>query len=296
MPCYYLLDAWQREDGSITFTEKGAIKRQLQLPCGQCIGCRLRRSRDWAIRVMHESQMHEANSFVTLTYDDENLKSPSLIYRHFQLWMKRLRKSRPGQTIKYYMAGEYGEELGRPHFHACLFNVWFADREPLKRMPGGHWLYRSTELENLWTKGFSSVGDLTEESAAYVARYCIKKITGRNARDHYEIINPETGEITDREPEFNRMSLKPAIASNWFKKYQGDVFDNDYVILNGKKQRPPKYYDRLYAKANAFAAEHIKYLREKEAEQHSANNTLARLAARETVDLARANLSKRRLK
>ncbi|MEO5355656.1 MAG: hypothetical protein H7835_21005, partial [Magnetococcus sp. XQGC-1] len=93
---------------------------------GQCVGCRLERSRQWAIRVMHEASQHEHNCFITLTYNDDNLPANgSLNYRHFQNFMKRLRKYYVEFTVRFYMCGEYGENFARPHYHACIFAIMF---------------------------------------------------------------------------------------------------------------------------------------------------------------------------
>lgn len=92
MACFYPLAAWQTDDGDIVFKERGAIKRALTLPCGQCVGCRLERSRQWAVRCMHEASLYDQNAFVTLTYDQDHLpESGSLRYRDFQLFCKRAR-------------------------------------------------------------------------------------------------------------------------------------------------------------------------------------------------------------
>ena len=191
MPCYHPLSAFQCVDGSIVFYEskRHDTVKSLFLPCGQCVGCRLERSRQWAIRCMHEAQMHEKNCFITLTYDDAHLPGDrSLHYRDFQLFIKRLRKRYPGRRIRYYMAGEYGENFGRPHWHACLFGIDFDDKSLWKRTSANSLLYRSADLELLWPFGYSSIGDVTFESAAYVARYIMKKVTGKNADQHYQEI------------------------------------------------------------------------------------------------------------
>ena len=127
MPCFHPLDAWQCSNGDVVFTDNLArndVIRRLALPCGRCVGCRLERSRQWAVRCMHEASMHMFNSFVTLTYDDDHLPEyNSLNYKHFQDFMKRLRKSHNG--VRFYMCGEYGEDFSRPHYHALLFNCFF---------------------------------------------------------------------------------------------------------------------------------------------------------------------------
>ena len=99
VPCFHPLDAWQCSNGDVVFTDNLArndVIRRLSLPCGRCVGCRLERSRQWAVRCMHEASMHMFNSFVTLTYDDHLPEYNSLNYKHFQDFMKRLRKSHNG--------------------------------------------------------------------------------------------------------------------------------------------------------------------------------------------------------
>lgn len=236
---------------------------------------------------MHESTMHPFNSFVTLTYNDDNLPPDgSLHYADFQLFMKRLR-SAFGGGIRFYMCGEYGENTFRPHFHACLFNCFFPDRQYLSLLDSGSKIYRSPALEALWPHGFSSIGDVTFESAAYVARYICKKITGPSADAHYSRVDFSTGEIYHVTPEFSRMSLKPGIGATWFAKYHADVFDRDYVIVRGAKSKPPRYYDNLLKARPGFMSDYIEFLRTERAHDRAEDNTPQRLADRELVTKAR---------
>lgn len=298
MPCYHPLSAFQCADGSIVFYEskRHDTVKSLSLPCGQCVGCRLERSRQWAIRCMHEAQMHTQNCFITLTYDDAHLPSDrSLHYRDFQLFIKRLRKRYPGRRIRYYMAGEYGENFGRPHWHACIFGLDFDDKKLWKRTSANSLLYRSADLELLWPFGYSSIGDVTFESAAYVARYIMKKVIGKNAAEHYQEIDPDTGEITNRTPEFTKMSLKPGIGYEWYKQYTSDVYPHDYVVVRGKKVKPPKYYDKKYKIDNPYEFDELLYIREKSAKLRHEDNTLERLAVKEQVTKAKLQRLKRNL-
>lgn len=276
------------------FAERGKILRELTLPCGQCIGCKLRRSVEWAMRCMHERQMHDDSCFVTLTYRPEDLPlQGQLVYRHFQLFMKRLRKQRG--SVRFFMAGEYGGLYGRPHFHALLFGTDFLDRVPYKRMASGSWLYTSAVLDKLWGGGFSSVGDVTFESAAYVARYCTKKITGRAAESHYERVDESSGEIYQLEPEFAGMSLKPGIGETWYRKYMAEVLCRDAVIVNGVAVKPPRYYDRLLSTLNLEEKEWIDFQRGLKARELGDDYTPDRLRVREQVARARLSFSKRTL-
>jgi hypothetical protein len=238
-------------DGSVKFVSrsKKGVDGSLELPCGQCIGCRLERSRQWAMRCLHESSLYEDNSFITLTYDESNLPAGgSLNYPDFQRFMKRLRKNSK-RPVRFYMGGEYGESTLRPHFHACLFGFDFSDKVYFRKSASGEKIYTSKFLESLWPFGLSSIGNVTFQSAAYIARYCVQKVTGDAADLHYscpEFVD-EDGVIRNSVvPEFNHMSLKPGIGAKWLEKYQTDVFPRDYVVINGVKTKPPKYYDVLF--------------------------------------------------
>lgn len=214
---------------------------QLTLPCGQCIGCRLERSRQWAMRCVHEASLYERNCFLTLTYDDQHIPpGGSLNKKDFQDFMKRLRKA-VGSGVRYFHCGEYGEKLGRPHYHACLFNYDFPDKKLWKKSEGGD-LYVSDMLTELWGSGYCILGAVTFDSAAYVARYITKKITGASAESHYQ------GKL----PEYTTMSRggrkrgQGGIGLGWYQKFKTDCYPSDSVIMRGKEMRPPKYYDNKY--------------------------------------------------
>jgi len=265
---------------------------EFKLPCGRCIGCRLERSRQWAIRCVHEASLYERNAFITLTFSPEHLpKSGSLDKRDFQLFMKRLRK-RFGSGVRYFHCGEYGEKMGRPHYHACLFNFDFDDRE-LWRVRDGVKLYKSKALSELWPFGFSTIGDVTFESAAYVARYVTKKISGPVADDHYWRYDPKSGECYDLLPEYITMSRRPGIGRPWIEKYQGDVYPHDRVVLRGREMRPPKFYDSIFELDNPEGMEDIKFQREKKSKLQASDGEYSRLRTRERLQEIRLKCLKR---
>lgn len=289
MACYHPLAAYKL-GGQVHFgVPISSVAQTLQLPCGQCLGCRLERSRQWATRIMFESQLHDASTFITLTYSPENLPNPpSLDYRHFQLFMKRLRKALG--PLRYFAVGEYGADHFRPHFHACLFGTDFPDRQLHSRTRAGHNLYRSATLERAWPFGYSSCAELTFDSAAYVARYSLKKVNGDRAEDHYRWYDPDTGEVTQLQPEFARMSLKPGIGGRWFELYSSDVYDgHDYVVVNGRKCRPPRYFDKLLERTDPDRYAEVKAAREATGKKMAHENTPERLAVREAVREAALN-------
>lgn len=292
MACYHPLRAFRTAGGSIVFVERGDIVQTLDLPCGQCIGCRLERSRKWAMRCLHESKMHERNVFITLTYDDGNLPSDgSLNYRHFQLFMKSLRRT--VGKVRFFMCGEYGELNKRPHYHALLFGVDFDDKVLWQKTSAGSMIYRSALLERLWPRGHSSIGDVTFESAAYCARYVMKKVTGHRSEESYRNVNVLTGEVYQIEPEFCRMSLKPGIGATWLEKYRDDVYPNDYVVVNGVKCKPPRYYDKRIEHLDMI--DDVKYSRYLDGRRLMHDNTDDRLVVKERVLNARIKSLKRSL-
>lgn len=284
MPCYSPLKGYRsrhvNESGkrSIVFSAKeGYLDLPVEVACGQCIGCRLERSRQWAIRCVHEASLHTENCFITLTYDNEHLPSDgSLKVEDFQKFMKRLRKHFNGTTIRYYHCGEYGDRTNRPHYHALLFGIDFADKVLFRISPSGEKLYRSPTLERLWPYGYSTIGNVTFESAAYVARYIMKKVTGEKAEEHYQ----------GRTPEYTTMSRRPGIAAGWYEKFKNDVYPRDEVIMRGRPMRPPKFYDRLYEIDDEVGYELVKARRKAEAKKYADNQTPERLRVREAVKKA----------
>lgn len=220
--------------------------------------------------------MHDQNSFLTLTYNNDNLpESGSLVKRDFQLFVKRLRKQLEPKQIRFFACGEYGDKFMRPHYHMCLFGHDFDDKEVCRfdnhRTTGtwnkghDHTLYKSATLADIWGKGFCSIGDLTFETAAYVARYVTKKITG-SSPEAVQKFEERYGQ--DKIPEFALMSRRPGIGATWFSKYSGDVFPKDFVTVNGTRFKTPRYYDHLAAKEDPHAFLLIK-------EERIANSTVA---------------------
>lgn len=283
---------------SIVFRRsEGFSDLPLEVPCGQCTGCRLERSRQWAMRCVHEAAMHKRSVFLTLTYDNEHLPADrSLEYRDFQLFQKRLLvhmdRKHNHHGIRFYMCGEYGEQFGRPHYHSITFNCHFPDQRAWKR-ERENTLYTSETLTGLWGNGHASIGSVTFQSAAYVSRYIMKKVTGDLAADHYEWMDPETGEFHQRRPEFTQMSRRPGIGGAWFDKFKDDVFPNDFVLLNGKKLTPPRFYTNQYEILYPEEVALIKADRRKRGLLRASDNTPARLRVKAEVRDARLKQLKR---
>lgn len=268
------------------------------ISCGQCIGCRLERSRQWAVRGLHEAQCHDFSSFVTLTYDDEFIPvDHSLRYVDFQLFMKRLRaRYCERQRIRFFMCGEYGEVTSRPHYHACLFGVHFDDRVHFKRMRSGFSIYTSKILSELWPFGHCSIGDVSFETVAYIARYIVKKRFGdvANEHSHYRYVD-DYGEVHYREPEFTHMSLKPGIGALWYAKYSEEVYPRDEVIIRGKRMKPPKYYDNLLEASDLGSFEFLQFERYKKGLILAEDSTPDRLLVKEACQRAALAFKRRTL-
>lgn len=303
MPCFSPLTGYRSRDISsngkrkIVFDITKALDiTEVTLPCGQCIGCRLERSRQWAMRCVHEAQCHSDNCFITLTYSDDYLPlNGSLDLSHFQKFMKRLRFKYSPKLIRFFHCGEYGDLNRRPHYHACLFGHDFDDKILWSIDKDSNRLYISKILSDLWGKGYCTVGSLTFETAAYTARYILKKVTGDLADDHYLNIDPVTGECHKLLPEYTTMSRRPGIAKAWYDNFKSEVFPSDFVVLNGIKMMPPKFYDTLLEVENPFLFDQIKSDRVEKAELRSEDQTSERLYVREQVKLAQVSLLKRKL-
>lgn len=260
------------------------------MPCKQCHGCRLRKSAEWAARCMHERSLHDSASFLTLTYKPERLPANgSLVMRHYQLFMKSLREKFDNVRIRFYHSGEYGDKLYRPHYHALIFGFDFPDKVYWKTHNGNP-LYLSPSLQKLWKLGYSSIGNVTFKSAAYVARYAMKKINGLRKEEHYRRIDPVTGKSYQLAQEYSTMSRKPGIAKRWIEKYFGDVYPHDYVIVDGRKMKPPSFYDSYYEMLSPDDYVELKLKRKELLLKHIANNTPERMIVREKCERARTSL------
>lgn len=197
---------------------------------------------------MHEAQMHEQNSFITLTYDDEHLGDNKLHYSDFQRFMKDLRQELDYAGIQHQIGfiavGEYGAKTKRKHWHACLFG-WspeihptFKDFTPKYKYTTelGHKVYTSPFLQELWPYGASEYGTVTLQSASYVARYSAKKLVHGNDQDH------------ELHPIF-KASSKYAIGRKFLEKYYDSIFNLGAIALeNGETCAIPRYYEKWLKK------------------------------------------------
>lgn len=319
MACFYPLKASRaleaNESGkrSLVFDPKNALVEgsSMKLPCGQCRGCRADRAREWAIRCGHEARMHSASCFITLTYDEDHVpRSFSVDLAHWQKFMRRLRKRSDVPRIRFYACGEYGDDNLRPHYHALIFGFDFPDKVRWANR-NGNWTFKSKMLEELWPYGMCEIGAVTHQSAGYVARYVQKKMNGPVADDHYTRISPIDGEVYRVASEFATMSVKPGIGATWYERFKSDAFPSDFIVVDGRKMRPPRFYMRKLAAEAALdppeaqpgrilsaaksADELIKRKRKRAAITPEArwNATPARLRVREVCLAARMSRLKR---
>lgn len=240
MACLAPLQGYRSGSGGFTASSsKSPSGVPMTISCGHCIQCRIRRSAEWALRISHEASEYSENTFLTLTYAPEHFPSDgSISIRAVQLFMKRLRKFICPRRVRFFAVGEYGELFGRPHYHVLLFGYSFPDRVPSRRTRFGR-AWRSASLEALWPFGRCELGSLSWHSASYVARYCIKKITGPLAEAHYGGLLPE----------FQLSSSRPGIGEAWASRNLDALFAAGGVELKGRMLPIPKYYRQLLSDA-----------------------------------------------
>ena len=315
MPCRKPLEAVRRPGQKPIIYKAGRRPKTLaegyealELPCGQCRGCRLEESRIWGARIAHEAayiweEFNLPSTMITLTYDEKHLPMyGSLVPKHLQDFFKRFRErlSRNAEPakIRYYASGEYGTTcpkhnvsncpicgpIQRPHYHAIVLGWGFPDRHCIGYREGFP-VYESQQLGQLWDKGFHEIGSCSFESAAYVARYVMKKQTGKAAETHYQRCDPWTTQWHDVEPEFAIMSTghtckehrgmeyqvdcpkcSRGIGYNWAVKYMGDLYPKDELPIPGRGVYgvPPAFYDEIYDRQDGSVLADIKDKRRRE--------------------------------
>lgn len=290
MPCAKPLTGYRPANGGpISFNRplKGQADvdyTKITIPCGQCILCRIEHARQWAVRITHEAQLHPTNAFITLTYNDKHLPPyGSLQYADLQKFWKRARKEIG--KLRYFAVGEYGDQTDRPHYHACVFGHDFsANRTILRSKPTLLWT--NPVLEALWPWGNVSVGALTYETAQYTAAYVTKKLSGKK---RYVRLDEETGELVPLEQPRALMSRYPAIGNDWLMQWGKHAYTHDYVIVQGKRHKPPKYYDRWLGEVDKPKLEEVKAKRKLKAKPTSEGVARARAQAAR----ARAKMKKK---
>lgn len=260
--------AYKKTNGQYTMAAIGdnaPLQGTVTVPCGQCMPCRVKKSQEWTVRMMHESYEHKENCFITLTYDDEHLpENNTLIPEHPKKFMKALRQivqRQGGNKFRNLYAGEYGEESERAHYHACLFGYWPKDAVLYKTTPQGNRLYTSETLNKAWgNKGFVTVGEFNSTTAQYVAKYITKSMLGKHA-EAYNRTDPESGEIIKRHPPFQRSSRMPGLGFTFFEKNKNQLYALDFTVIDGNQRSIPKYYDRKFRKEDKAQFDAVKQKR-----------------------------------
>lgn len=278
------------------------------------MGCKLRRSQDWATRAQHEAEQYERNCFLTLTFSDEGLdyrelktgKHPyDLDVRDWQLFAKRLRQAMarddrktrkamglpkaPPPKLRFFHVGEYGENGLRPHYHALIFGQDFLLGATTWKDDLGHLTWTHPIIEKCWPYGFHEIKELTPETVNYVAKYVQKKLYGEQYKDFHERIDSQTGECVTVKPEHATMSK--GIGAKWWDKYKNEVFPDDFVVVKGKKVPVPRYYTKKLQKENEELYEQVRDERCKSAAGRAADNTPERRLVRDKVTKARIGIA-----
>jgi len=244
--------------------------------------------------------MHKASSFLTLTFDDQHLpKFGQLEKKPLVDFFKRLRYYYG--PFRYVACGEYGELHRRPHYHVALFGMDFSeDRLLYKEARQGQSLFTSARLSRAWKAGNALIGDLTFESAAYIARYITKRISGPGASPFPLACDPESGELVMPNGEFLLCSRRPFIGYDWFFKYgHRDVLPHGRVITaQGTPAPVPRAYKRVIANSTLkreFAIKQYQNLpsRRSEVEEARSEDSPQRRAARTIYANARTGAFKR---
>lgn len=271
---------------------------------------------------MHEAKQHRQNVWLTLTYDDDHLPSKYYTGRihpethkriyggtlhkpHMQRFYRDVRKAiAKGEPqlihdgiLRYYYGGEYGDKYRRPHYHACLFGLDLRDKKFITTTKDNFDLYESETIARLWPHGEHRLAELTWETAAYTARYLMKKITGQLQKQHYTVTDHDTGEIIELKPEFNDMSRRPGIGYKHYERYKKGVYmeKRSGVRVRGRLTAPPRYYDKLLQREDPEKYDRVKRQRFMENLKRAANHTPERLQAEEIITTQKIKSLKRKL-
>lgn len=290
---------------------KPPLWRVTKIECGQCLECRLKSAKEWAIRGTKEAKYHENNIMITLTYNDEHLpksqgvdsktgeiiETSTLNHRDVQLFMKRLRKKHP--DVRLFGCGEYGSSneyvdgkgntrkgTERPHYHIILYNCKFDDMK-FWRWSRAEWntkiknpLYRSKELEKLWSDengpiGNAELNEVNFETIRYVAGYVTKKYKGSDSKEHYQL----KGQV----PPYTFSSRRPGIGNQFYEDNKEKFLEGKPLYAVTKKglvEVKSRYFNKLMEKDNAFKAIDTKVKK-----KHAAQEKNKAIIEKTTIDM-----------
>lgn len=298
----------------------GYTDKPVQVPCGQCIGCRLEFARQWTDRcekeLMHpylplipelekvqagakvqQLEYRQESCFLTLTYDNEHLPDDKGLNKSdLQKFWKRFRKAHPLVRIRYLACGEYGDQLGRPHYHCIVFGYSFDGVEPWCKNELGQYTYVCKELSELWPLGLATVtNDVSRELIGYVARYVVKKINGDMSIAHYT--DPETGVIRQRN--FSLCLVVRALVRIGSVKTQSKLWPTVTPFSATAIAPLPRYFEnKVLQIADEATTKELLTNKERRAivaRKKVEDNTPDRLSDREEIKLRRASLLSRKL-
>lgn len=277
----------------------------INLPCKKCVGCRSDNAKMWMIRSCNEMKMHDKSCFITLTYSDDSelvQRDPlclcSLRYKHFQNFMKRLRKNFPGREISYIVAGEYGPSNGRSHWHAILYGINFDEDRELVYTSKGYKHYFSQILQDCWSTwdsdlsihvpiGFTDLADADADCCAYVSQYVLKKlpigikepVVGKYVDEFGELKDIPLVEVA---PPIIRTSRNPAIGKRWYDKYGKNAVEKGFIFAErGENQyykvKTPEYYYKRFEQIDPDKYQVIKKRKEEFAHKLDVENPIDRV-------------------
>jgi len=260
MTCISPRMAYKKTNGQFTLAKIGdsaPIANPILVPCGSCMACRIKHTRDWSTRMVHEAYTHKTpSSFITLTYNDENLPDHNnLVPKHLSDFIRELRRKIRPNKLRYFGVGEFGELSGRAHYHAILFGYMPEDLKHYKKNGSGDALYTSPFLDSIWKKGFLTIGEFNTTTAEYCSKYITKALTGEKALRY---LDPETGELVLKQKPFQRASNRPGIGTEFYNLYKDQMYAFDETIIDGKPRSLPKAYDRKFRAENKLSFEELK--------------------------------------
>lgn len=220
------------------------------IPCGKCIMCRIKRTNEWTLRMLHELDYHKESCFITLTYEDDSPNYDGILHKeHLQKFFKRLRKYLGKKRIKYFSCGEYGSDTLRPHYHAIIFGHKFKNDIPLKK---GFW--RNLDLEKLWKEGFSVIAPCNRLTLQYVAKYIQKY----NSDDSY------------RQEKFSLISK--GIGERFVKDEGMRIMQIGKLTQGGTQVSIPRYYLKKLEKFSQEDSYAFRYINQIEADKRAKEN------------------------